>query len=137
LGADPFFGLVREGFPQLGAVFGSDGGFLPRSATPTPITLWEDDDRYYVEVDVPGVSESDVNVTVHDRLLQIRAERKSDPERKYLFNGRHFGTFERVVKLPDKVAGAEVKASLSNGVLRIELTKSSESKPRRIAIQTA
>lgn len=54
-----------------------------------------------------------------------------------MYNTRNFGRFERVVSLPASVSTDDVKAKLTNGVLRVELLKSPESKPKKISVQTS
>ena len=97
-------------------VFGDDS--FSRQAWPTlPLAMWEDDDHLYIEAEMPGVSENDVEVTFHNGMLFIRGERRPREGRRYLYNGQTFGRFERVVTLPEAVNTDEVEATLSNGML--------------------
>jgi HSP20 family protein len=113
-------------------------GFGTRvDGTTVPISLWQDDDHVYVEADLPGMSDQDVEVTVHKGVLFIRGERKVEEGRRYLYNGRTWGRFERAITLPDEVNAAEVQAELSRGVLRVSLPKSPETKPRKITLRTS
>src|SRR4051812_7761560 len=100
-------------------VFGDDGGFLNQAWPWTPVAMWEDDDHIYVEAELPGVSDKDVDVTVHNGRLFIRGERKPEEDRRYLYNGRSYGRFERVVTLPEAVNTDDVQATLTNGILCI------------------
>lgn len=102
-----------------------------------PISLWHDDDHIYVEADLPGMSDQDVEVMVHKGVLFIRGERKPEEGRQYLYNGRTWGRFERTITLPDEVDADAVQAELTNGVLRLTLPKSPETKPRKIALRTS
>lgn len=102
-----------------------------------PISLWHDEDHIYVEADLPGMSDQDVEVTVHKGVLSIRGERKPEEGRQYLYNGRTWGRFERAITLPDEVNADAVQAELSNGVLRLTLPKSPETRPRKIALRTS
>jgi HSP20 family protein len=117
-------------------VFGEDGDFLNRTWSGAPVAMWEDDDRISIEAELPGVAEEDIEVTVHNGMLFIRGERKPEEGRRYLYNGRTYGRFERVVSLPEAVNTDDVQATLSNGVLRIDLPKSPEAKPKRITLKT-
>jgi HSP20 family protein len=135
--SDPFTQLRREMDSVFDRFFGGDGWGLTPAWSSTPFTIWEDEDHYTIEADVPGVAESDIEVTVHNGMLFIRGERKAEEGRNYLYNGRPFGRFERVVTLPSTVVAEGVQASLNNGVLRIVLSKSPESKPKRINVQTS
>ncbi len=113
-------------------------GFSPRvDAAAVPISLWQDEDHIHVEADLPGMSEQDVEVTVHKGVLLIRGERKVEEGRRYLYDGRSWGRFERAITLPDDVHTADVQAELSQGVLRISLPKSPETKPRKITLRTS
>lgn len=99
-----------------------------------PLSMWEDENHIYVEVDAPGVTEKDIDVSVHEGTLTIRAERKREREGS-LFEGRSYGRFEQQVSLPAQVDADQVEASLANGVLSIRLPKSPESKPRKITVK--
>jgi len=102
-----------------------------------PISLWHDEDHIYVEADMPGMSDQDVEVTVHKGVLTIRGERKPEEGRQYLYDGRTWGRFERAITLPDEVNADAVQAELSNGVLRLTLPKSPETRPRKITLKTS
>lgn len=118
-------------------VLGTDCGFLNQATSVMPMAMWEDEDHIFIEADVPGVAEADLDVTVHNGMLFIRGERKPDEGRRYLFNGRPHGRFEKVVTLPEAVDTEAVQADLTNGVLRIDLPKSPEAKPRKITLRTS
>jgi HSP20 family protein len=119
--------------------FGDDGGF--NFAGPTqawswaPIAMWEDDDRVSIEAELPGVSEKDLEITVHNGVLTIQGERKVEEGRRYLYNGRAYGRFQRTITLPDGVGADQVQATLKDGVLHVELPKTPESKPRKIEVK--
>ena len=100
-----------------------------------PLALWRDEDHFYVEADLPGVSERDLELTVHHDVLTIRGERKAAEDRRYLYDGRTWGRFERAITLPEKVQADGVRAELGDGVLRVVLPVSPEAKPRTIALK--
>ena len=118
-------------------VFGDDGAFLGQAWSGMPLAMWQDDDHFYVEVELPGVSDGDLDITVHNGMLFIRGERKPEEGRRYLYNGRSYGRFERVITLPEAVNTDEVQATLTNGVLCINLPKSPEAKPKKIELKTS
>jgi HSP20 family protein len=111
-------------------------GFRPDEAA-APISLWHDDDHIYVEADLPGMNDEDVEVTVHRGVLFIRGERKPEQGRQYVYNGRAWGRFERAVRLPDEVDANGIQAELSRGVLRLTLPKSPATKPRKITLKSS
>jgi len=117
--------------------FGDDGGFMTQAWSKAPVAMWEDDDHIHVEAELPGVAEKDLDITVHNGMLFIRGERKPEEGRRYFYNGRSFGRFERVITLPEAVNTDEVQATLVDGVLRVDLPKSPEAKPRKIALKTS
>ena len=117
--------------------FGGDGGSLTQAWGGVPVAMWEDDDHIYIEAELPGVTEKDIDVTVHNGLLFIRGERRPVEGRTYLYNGRAYGRFERVISLPEAVDTEHVQARLADGLLLIELTKSPEAKPKKIAVRTS
>ncbi len=115
-----------------------DSGFGFRAdQAAAPISLWHDEDHIYVEADLPGMTEQDIEVTVHKGVLSIRGERKPEPGRQYLHNGRTWGRFERAITLPDEVDADAVQAELGHGVLRLTLSKSPATKPKKIALRTS
>jgi HSP20 family protein len=124
-------------FHDMDRIFGESGiaPVFARMTDSVPISVWEDDDRVYVEAELPGVSREDVELTVHNGTLQIKGERKPAEDRKYLYNSRSFGRFELFVNLPESAGADDVQAAFADGLLRLTLTKKAEAKPRRIEIQ--
>jgi HSP20 family protein len=139
----PFSPLAGSAFSGVDSLFDRLlGGELdlnrPRSAWGfAPVSLWQDDNNIYVEADLPGVTENDLEITVHNRVLTIKAQRRDDESRNYDFNGRTFGTLERMVALPDSVDSDQVEAKLANGILSVTLPKHPEARPKRIAIKSS
>jgi HSP20 family protein len=117
-------------------VFGGDGGAPAPAWGGLPVAMWEDDDHLYIEAELPGATETDIDVTVHDGLLFIRGERRPVAGRTYLYNGRAFGRFERVITLPEAVDAENVQARLADGLLSIALSKSPRAKPKRVPVTT-
>jgi len=115
--------------------FGDDGGSLARALSGPPLAMWEDEDRICIEAELPGVADKDLDITVHNGMLFIRGDRKPEEGRRYLYNGRTYGRFERVVTLPEAVDTGDVQATMKDGVLRIELPKSPEAKPKKITLK--
>ena len=119
--------------------FGNDffSDFLPTpafQATTLPLEMWQDEENVYVEVELPGMRQEDVEVSVHDGLLHIKGERKAE-ERKNRHTTRSYGRFEQVVSLPAAVDTSAVEAKLAHGLLQVCLPKRPEARPTRIAIK--
>jgi HSP20 family protein len=90
-----------------------------------------------LRVELPGVREKDVAVSITGDLLTIKGERRWEDEskdQKVLHVERVYGQFERLIQLPMAVQADKVKASYRDGVLEITLPKTEELKPREIKI---
>ena len=102
-----------------------------------PIDMAETDDELILTMEMPGVREKDVTVSITGDLLSIKGQRRPDDaaaDRKPLHGERLYGQFERLIQLPLPVQGDKVKASSRDGVLQISLPKSDELRPRQITI---
>jgi HSP20 family protein len=117
--------------------FFDDDHLLGQAWSGAPMAMWEDDDHICIEAELPGVADKDLDITVRNGMLHIRGERRAEEGRRYLYNGRLYGRFERVLTLPEAVNTDDVQATLSDGILRIELPKSPEAKPKRITLKTS
>jgi HSP20 family protein len=83
-------------------------------------------DAYRIAVELPGVAEDDINVTVEDGVLQIRGEKKSEREEKgdtWYFSERQFGSFSRSFRLPTDTDAGGIKAEMKDGVLTLTVPK--------------
>ncbi len=118
---------------------GEDGGSARSSGVrPTaPVSMWQDEDNLYIEAELPGVDEKDVEATIHEGVLVIKASRDPVEGRAYLYNGRGFGRFERSIVLPELVDSDRVEATLSAGVLSLVLPKHPASRPRKITLKSS
>lgn len=127
---------------SLGQLF--DQIFRSDFKSPSPWTaptfaaasLWEDENHFYLEFDLPGVLQENVDVTIDKGVLKVTAERKApEGERKYWHQERGYGRVERSVELPDTVDPAQVEAELTAGVLHVRLGKRSEAQPKKVTIK--
>ncbi len=133
---------MREFFPTnwvefdslLGQVFGPNAGRAIRAGY-TPAGFWQDDQAYHLELDLPGVAREDVSLTLEKDVLQIVAERKQREEhREGMHEERVYGKMTRTLRLPEAVDPDSITAELNDGVLRVTLTKSAETQPKRIEV---
>ena len=93
---------------------------------------------FVVKAELPGTDLKDIDVSVTDGMLTIRGEKRQEKEEKeenYRLIGRSYGTFSRSVSLPRDVKNDKVSASYKDGVLRVVLPKSEETKKREIKIK--
>jgi HSP20 family protein len=100
-----------------------------------PLSMWEDDQHVYVEMDAPGLSHDDIEVSVHEGVLTIQGERKQVREHDG-YDARSYGRFERQLRLPTGVDAEKVDAKLASGVLSLTLPKVEAARPRRIEVKT-
>src|ERR671926_1359723 len=102
-----------------------------------PMDLVEAEDHFILKADLPGLTESDVNLEVQDGTLTISGERKAEHEQHeggFYRIERSFGSFSRSLTLPDGVDPDRIAASFADGVLEVHIPKPEERKPRRISI---
>lgn len=117
--------------------FFSDDLFTPIQSQVTaaiPLSMWEDEDHLYVEIDAPGMREKDIEISIHHGDLLIRGERKCERKANG-YDTRSYGKFEQRISLPNWVRADSVQAKLCNGVLSMTFPKGEEAKPRRIALK--
>jgi HSP20 family protein len=115
-----------------------DRNQVPQRWVPA-MDLVEHDDHFVLRADLPGLTEGDVNIELHDGSLTISGERKAEhtsQERGFYRVERQFGSFSRTLTLPDGIDPERIKASFSNGVLEVGIPKPEERKPRKIEIGT-
>lgn len=101
------------------------------------VDMHETKDDLVLSVEVPGVNEKDVSVSITGDLLSIKGERRAADQAKdqqYLHVERVYGQFERLIQLPMAVQADKVKATYRDGVLTVTLPKAEELKPREIKI---
>jgi HSP20 family protein len=113
---------------------------LPRTGVPAfpPVNVWEDQDAFHVEAELPGLTREQLQISVtHRNQLALQGERPVEEFEKGRWHRRErgFGRFQRVLKLPAPVDADKVEAKLEDGVLLLTLPKSEEAKPRKIAVK--
>ena len=100
------------------------------------VAMWDDADKVFLEVELPGVKKDSLDVTVHKGLMRISGERKvPEVQRNYWVNERLYGPFDRAIALPDDVDPDSIDAQLTDGVLHIALSKKPEAQPKKIAVK--
>ena len=93
-----------------------------------------------VRVDVPGLSERDINVSIDNGVLTISGERKEDRETQdddYYCSERWAGSFSRALMLPQGVDADGIKATLKHGILEVHIPKTKEAAGKRIEVKAA
>ena len=137
----PVVSLQREMNRLFDDFFGRDffvEPFRGIGAWKPALDVAETDGSVIVKAELPGLESKDIEVSLSGDVLTIRGEKKEEKEEKtksYHRVERHYGSFERAVRLPASVKGDQVQASFKNGVLHIELPKTEEARQKSIKIK--
>jgi HSP20 family protein len=123
-------------FPSLFSETGRTGDLVPR------MDVAEDSKAFRVTIELPGMTDKDVAVSLTDRLLTIRGEKKEETEQKdkdVYRSERRYGSFRRAFELAGDVDANKIEASFKNGVLTIDLpkTKEAQDKVKQIQVKAA
>ncbi len=100
--------------------------------------VYQGDDNYYVEIDVPGVAEDQIDVTLDRKTLTVAVNRAHPAHEEWtsVMRGRPFGTFTRRFYLSDGLDSDGIQATLDNGVLTLAIPMLETAKARKIEIGT-
>ena len=102
-----------------------------------PVDIYEDEHNIVLKIEVPGIDEKDIDVSIQNNTLTVRGERKIEKDEKeenFHRVERHYGSFTRSFTLPSSVDPGQVNARCDKGVLKISLAKKAEAKPTQIKV---
>jgi len=104
-----------------------------------PVSVSETNDEIVLTAELPGMSESDIQIELENNVLSISGEKteerqEGDEERRYHVWERSYGSFRRSFTLPRTVSADDVTASFEGGVLTVTMPKAAEAKGRKISI---
>lgn len=104
---------------------------------PAPLSIWEENDHFYIEAELPGVAHDSLELTFEDGRLLLSAKRAqpSNEGRKYLYNERSYGEVKRAIAIPDSVDPESIEAEFSDGMLRVRFSKRPEVLPKKIEVK--
>jgi HSP20 family protein len=133
--------LVNRFHRDIDRLFGASqttaadsGAWLP------PVDIHEEDNRFLLHVDLPGVDPKAVEITSEQGVLTIRG-RREDTKREdrdgYRRVERISGEFQRRFNLPDSADVHNIKAKAVNGVLEVTIPKLAQVQPQRIMVEAA
>ena len=114
---DPFFG---DFFPGLTSRYNPE------------VNILENDDAFVIEIAAPGFGKNDFKINLEKSTLTIWTERSNNEVNDEHYLRREFGTrsFKRSYGLPESVDQDKIKASYEQGILRIDIPKKEEAKPK-------
>ena len=102
-----------------------------------PVDIFEFGDVFVLKLEIPEVDKESIDIKINDNELTIRGERKLEagvePDNYHRME-RGYGTFTRSFSLTKSIDASRIKAAIKDGILRIELPKKEEVKPKQIKI---
>jgi HSP20 family protein len=110
---------------------------LATSSFAPAVDVYEDEHNITLKIEVPGIDEKDIDVRIENNTLTVHGERKLEKEEKeenYRRIERQYGSFTRNFTLPNTVDSESVAANYEKGVLKVQLAKKAEAKPKQIKV---
>jgi len=110
---------------------------FPRVTMPA-VDLTEDDKAFKLTVEMPGLTEKDVNVSVSGDVLTVSGEKRQEREEKdknWHLTERSYGEFRRSFVLPPSIDREGIEAGCKDGVLTVTMNKKAEAKPQTIEVK--
>jgi len=104
------------------------------------VDIKEEDSRFLIEADIPGVKPGDIDITMEDGVLTLRGQRETESRTEkdgYRRVERVTGRFYRRFTLPDTADAEAIEAKSDNGVLVVSIPKLPKVQPRRINVQVS
>jgi HSP20 family protein len=124
--------IFRESYSPEGP-----GDALTTANFAPPVDVYEDEQGVTLNIEVPGIDEKDIDVSIENNTLTVRGERtleKEEKEENFQRVERQYGSFTRSFTLPNSVDLEQVSAHYNKGVLKIRLAKKAEAKPKQIKV---
>jgi HSP20 family protein len=104
-----------------------------------PIDAYRSGDHFVVEFDLPGISVDSIDLTVERNVLTVHASRvRQDGDgngKELVVSERPFGSFSRQLFLGETLDTEAIKATYTDGVLRLEIPVAEQAKPRKVEVQ--
>ena len=110
---------------------------LTTSTFSPAVDVYEDEHNVTLKIEVPGIDEKDIDVRIENNTLTVQGERRFEKEEKEENFRRvesRYGSFTRTFTLPSTVDAEKVQANYDKGVLKIQLAKKQEAKPKQIKV---
>lgn len=112
-------------FPSFGRSLGQN-----QTQDSLAADFYEDNDNYYVKVELPGVRKDDVKVAFEDGVVALKASRVQKQHEK-----EHKVEYQRSFRIPKEVSSEKISANFEDGLLTLTLPKAPEVKPKKIEVQ--
>ena len=132
--------LQRQIDQIFGDSFGSPAANGESSVAWVPtVDIHEEQDKFVVRADLPGVAPADISITAENHVLTLRGQRtfaRSENQKGYERLERVEGSFLRRFTLPNNVQDDQIKARHINGVLEVTIPKVPTPEPRHVSVET-
>jgi HSP20 family protein len=122
---DRVFDNFKRDFERTFSSFPMDFPRLPHVSA-LSCDIIDEGDRFHINMDLPGVKRDEIKLTISDNLVEISAEHKEHEEEKkknFVRKERKELSYHRTLPLPEKVISSKATAKLNNGILTIEIPK--------------
>src|ERR1700730_7537026 len=110
---------------------------LTTSTFAPPVDVYEDEHNITLKIEVPGIDKKDIDVRIENNTLTVHGECKFEKEEKeenFRRVERQYGSFTRSFTLPNTVDADKIQANYDKGILKVQLAKKAEAKPKQIKI---
>lgn len=124
--------IMGEVFSPKKEFLGLDEGWIPC------VDIYEKENEITIETEVPGVSQKDITILLHNNRIEIRGVKKENlPPAgiRYLRLEKEYGSFRRVISLPGAVIPERTRATLENGVLSIVMRKLKRIREKEVMVK--
>lgn len=113
------------------------GNWGVKNSTIPSVDVYEDEKAYYLEAELPGYTEDEVNVHVEKHVLHISSEKVNEKKenKKFLVRERGYMKFDRSFTLPEGINESGIEAEFSNGILKVTLPKTPVEQPKKIEVK--
>ena len=130
--------LLNNTYGMVPQVSGDEESNIVTSHWMPSVDIKEEDDKFLIYADIPGVDPKDIDVSMENGILTIKGERETESKEEregYKRTERSKGTFYRRFSLPDSADADKINAKSKNGVLELTIPKHEVVKPRKISVK--
>lgn len=133
----------KNEFDLLKDFWGDDDFFSRRESAIMKTDIREKNDKYIIEIDLPGYEKENINLELKDGYLEVSAkvekEQNSDEDERFVHKERFYGTCSRNFYVGDEIKEEDIHAEFKNGILKVTVPKKEEKKelpgPKHIEIE--
>jgi HSP20 family protein len=134
------FGNLQREIDRVFDEFTSNFGLTSSTEHMPKMDARESDSEVELTVELPGLEEKDVNVSIADGVLTIRGEKSAEDETKdgdYHYRERSYGSFFRSISIPPGIDESKIKATLKKGLLTVTIPKTPAAKAKKIEVTSS